>query len=49
MLKEVYFNIYCEGCVYKNLSEEAYPCDQCLAIPAREDSHRPEYYKEEEK
>ena len=49
MLKEVYFDKYCSKCVHKDVDEEELPCDECLATPARDDSHKPEYFKEEEK
>lgn len=42
--KEVYF-IWCKTCKYWELSEKDSPCDECLAIPAREDSHKPYYYE----
>ncbi|MBP5597726.1 MAG: hypothetical protein J6Y02_20310 [Pseudobutyrivibrio sp.] len=44
-LKEVKFAIYCPLCVYTDTPETEDPCNECLATPAREDSHRPEKYK----
>lgn len=46
-MKEVDFEKYCNLCVYKLLSENQDPCDDCLAVPAREDSHKPEYFKQD--
>ena len=46
--KEVYFNTYCEMCEHSGNTEDETPCDECLAIPAREYSHKPEYFKEKE-
>lgn len=43
--KEVYFDEYCETCEYKDLKESDDPCDECLAEPARVDSHKPLKYK----
>lgn len=42
-LKEVYF--HCDQCVHEKLKENEHPCDICLTITAREDSHRPEFFK----
>lgn len=39
--KEVYFNEYCKKCQFKDKKEEEYPCDECLAEPARVYSHKP--------
>lgn len=44
--KEAYFYLYCPRCAYSSLSESADPCDDCLAQPVNEDSHRPLYFKE---
>lgn len=46
MTKEVYFNHYCASCKHYNKNESESPCDECLDIPGREDSHKPEYYEE---
>lgn len=45
-LKEVYFDKYCNQCVYKDLDESQDPCDDCLACPMNTDSHKPVNYKE---
>lgn len=48
MTKEVFFDQYCKTCVNKDLPEDADPCDDCLNIPGRQDSHKPEYYEKKE-
>lgn len=47
--KEVYFAQYCPRCTYKELEETADPCDECLAQPVNEDSHKPLFFKEAKK
>ena len=47
-LREVYFNMYCDMCKFKDVKETEKPCNDCLAIPARPFSHKPEYFKEKE-
>lgn len=47
--KEVYFNQYCYRCMYANYPETADPCDECLAQPVNEDSHKPLYFKRAKK
>ena len=47
MLKEVYFYQYCDRCKYRNAPETDFVCDDCLCFPAREDSHKPEYFIED--
>lgn len=42
------FETYCKSCKYKDTKEIADPCNDCLAIGARPNSSKPEYYKEEE-
>ncbi len=49
-LKFVEFDKYCSTCAHKD-EEESDPykkCNDCLAIPAREYSHKPEYYKKKD-
>lgn len=46
--KEVDFNKYCKTCVYSDTKESEDPCDECLANPMNEDSHKPVMYKEKE-
>ena len=40
------FETYCAMCAHKNKAENEEPCWECLDIPAREDSRRPEYWEE---
>lgn len=44
--KLVHFEEYCKRCKHyeKPVSED--PCNHCLTIPARENSHKPENYEE---
>ena len=44
MLKIVNFSLYCETCKDKDTPESESPCRECLRVPAREDSRRPEKY-----
>lgn len=44
--KEVFFDIYCKTCKYYELQPYLNPCNQCLAEPYNEDSHKPVEYKE---
>lgn len=46
--KEVYFDQYCNKCVNEHTDESDDPCYDCLATPARENSHRPINFKENE-
>ena len=48
-LKEVFFSEYCKTCKHEKVKESESPCDECLDIPARADSHEPEYWEEKEK
>lgn len=48
-MKEVYFEHYCKTCEYFNKKEDEAPCDDCLSIPARFESHKPECWKEKVK
>lgn len=47
--KEVYYHRYCRQCEYRNASEADDPCDECLAQPVNEDSHKPVYFKQASK
>ena len=47
--KEVYFDIYCERCAHSDTKESEDPCDECLATPIREYSHKPVMYEKKEK
>ena len=44
--KEVYFNVYCIKCVYAETNQEYEPCNECLANPSNENSHKPVNFKE---
>ena len=44
--KEVYFEIYCKSCKHANKFGSDEPCNECLTIGHRENSHKPEYYEE---
>lgn len=54
--KEVFFDVYCETCKHKSEPPVIYEensdkvvstrCNDCLTIPARIDSHKPEYWED---
>ena len=46
-LKEVYFDQYCKTCKSWEKKDCEDPCNECLAIPANTNSHKPFYYEEE--
>lgn len=46
--KEVYFNVYCEKCAYKDKKETEDPCDECLSVPVNSNSHKPIRWEEKE-
>ena len=48
-MKFVEFSIYCPRCKHRNLNEAQDPCNECLEIGAREDTHVPEYWEAENK
>lgn len=43
---EVLFDEYCKKCEHEKLPEDKNPCYECLKIGFREDSRRPQYFKE---
>lgn len=43
----VNFSEYCYKCTYRDKTEHQKPCCECISIPAREDSRRPEKYLED--
>lgn len=47
--KEVYFDQFCSECEYKENAENEKPCDECLAEPVNEYSHKPIKFKGKEK
>ena len=44
--KEVYFSLYCHQCANKDVDETEDPCNDCLAHPFNQWSHKPVYFKE---
>lgn len=47
--KEVFFNVYCETCKHKNLSEHDDICNECLENPSNINSHKPVKYEKKDK
>lgn len=47
-LKEVDYTTYCQLCEHYLLSEGEFPCKICLCRSMRENSRKPEYFKEKE-
>lgn len=45
--KEVYFEL-CEQCVHYPRKESESPCDECMTVFYRPDSHKPIYFEEKE-
>ena len=46
--KEVYFYLYCKDCKHEKRDEGDDPCNDCLAAPSNEDSHKPLYFKKKD-
>lgn len=46
--KEVYFT-FCKICVHYQQKESESPCDECLQVFYRPDSHKPLYFEEKER
>ena len=44
--KIVEFEKYCPTCAFSEKGASSDPCNKCLGIPARVDSHKPENWKE---
>lgn len=46
--KEVFFDVYCPTCQYKddNESDVTSPCFDCLDTPVNQDTHKPVNWKE---
>lgn len=44
--KEVEFDKYCPYCAHVNEFDGDDPCDECLANPVNQNSHKPINYKE---
>lgn len=47
-VKIVEFFTWCPSCKYFEKNEEDDPCYDCISIPARENSTKPEFYVEKE-
>ena len=45
-LKEVRFDIFCRSCSFYPESSTKEPCTTCLGVPGREESHKPEKYRQ---
>ena len=43
--KIVSFYTYCQTCKYKDNSDDDTPCDECLKVPARLGTTKPERWK----
>lgn len=46
--KLVNYHLYCKNCVHFAKAGWQDPCHECLSTPAREHSHKPLYFKEQE-
>lgn len=44
--KEVRFDQYCSKCMHKDMPGGKSPCNECLSIPARLYSSKPENFEE---
>ena len=47
--KEVAFALYCPTCKNKELEGFKSPCNECLEVPMRDGTSKPEKYEEEKK
>lgn len=47
--KFVDFFKYCNDCAWKNVEENCFPCNECLLVPAREGTEKPERFISREK
>lgn len=45
--KEVAFALYCPKCTNKDLEGFKSPCNECLEVPMRDGTSKPEHYKED--
>lgn len=41
VVKEVYFDVWCESCEHCAKEDNEEPCDECLDHPLSIDSHKP--------
>ncbi len=46
--KFVDFETYCKTCKYEKTDEGEDPCNDCLSVPARENTRKPERWVEKE-
>lgn len=44
--KEVYFDVYCNTCKYRDMNETKDPCHECLNEPVNIYSHKPVKWEE---
>lgn len=44
--KIVEFDKYCSTCEHKDISEQEYPCNECMTNPTNMHSKKPTFYKE---
>lgn len=44
--KEVYFDVYCNTCKYRDMNETKDPCRECLNEPVNIYSHKPVKWEE---
>ena len=47
-MKLVDFDKYCQLCKHQKKDGQEYPCDECLSVPARENSHVPERFQKKD-
>lgn len=47
-LKMVEFDKWCFKCKHRETPMSELPCDECLGVPARPESTRPEFFEENE-
>lgn len=48
-IKLVEFENWCKTCKFENTTSTKEPCDTCLGVPARENSHKPEKWQEKDR
>lgn len=47
--QEVYFDQYCESCLYKDRPEKCDPCNECLDYGFNDQSHKPMNWEEKKR
>lgn len=45
-MKLVEFDLYCPVCKHFSKDQNEEPCESCLSVPARANSHKPERWEE---